>query len=143
MYIKNSEFDCIGIGTQMYDFLVPLYGQEHFNTVKETRKEPGSINLMVTEKNPIKSEHEKLSQLKQEGFGNIDASDNNLEKNSADNISTIEQESAANAETKIKKLGSIYDAMKKAKVQTSEMQFKPIKQKIKKFKTSSNKFHLV
>jgi len=127
----------------MYDFLVPLYGPEHFNIVKETRKEPGSLSLLVTEKNPIKTENEKLSQLKQEGFGNINAPQNDIDKNSEENISTNENESVESTETKIKKLGSIYDAMKKAKVQTSELQFKPIKQKIKKIKKSNNKFHLV
>ena len=118
----------------MYDFLVPLYGPEHFNIVKETRKEPGS--LPVTENIPLKTEKEKLSELKQEGYGNLD----NSQKEVDDKSSTNEVES----EAKIKKLGSIYDAMKKAKVQTSELQFKPKKQKgmgVK--KNSKNKFHLV
>jgi len=119
----------------MYDFLVPLYGTEHFNSVKETNNDPGSVSIPI-KNNSLKTEKEALSQLKQEGFGNLETS----------SLKEIDDEgsSQANSDNKIKKLGSIYEAMKKATVQTSELKYKPKKEKItgpKKMK--KNKFHLV
>jgi len=131
----------------MYDFLVPLYGPEHFNSVKNTTEDPGSICLPVSDTNNVKSEKERMSMLKQEGFGNSDVSDE-VTSDLSDTVksetnNTIEIQNLT-SENKQKKLGSIYEAMKKAKVQTSELKYKPKKQKqIGVKKPSKHSFHLV
>jgi len=107
----------------MYDFLVPLYGSEHFSLVKETSQDPGSVSLPKVKNNTIKTEAETLSNLKQEGFGNLETK----KKVENDTNETVENENDA---IKIQKLGSIYDAMKKAKVETSELKFRPKKKKM-------------
>jgi len=134
-----GEFVNPGIGIQMYDFLVPLYGTEHFNSVKETSENPGSITVPICEKNFITTEKDEISKLKQEGFGIKEVTEKKIDTN-APPPST----SYASSNSKIEKLGPIYSAMKKAKVQTSELQFKPKKQKVIGVKKSiKNKFHLV
>jgi len=137
----------LGIGVQMYDFLVPLYGSENLNSVKNTTTDPGSISLPISDTNNLKSEKEILSSLKQEGFGNLDESDEG--KNDESNEVKSEKLSnsptqASNSDEKIKKLGSVFQAMSKAKVQTSELKFRPKKQKqIGVKKTKKHSFHLV
>jgi len=136
-----GEFVNPGIGLQMYDFLVPLHGNERFNLVKETAKDPGSLSVPSNTKNAVKNDSQIVASLKQEGFGDIKNDTNDgalLEEINQSSVSEL------NNETKLKKLGPIFDAMKKAKVQTSEFQFKPKKNKakgLKKIKTNS--FHLV
>jgi len=134
-----GEFVNPGIGIQMYDFLVPLYGTEHFNTVKETSKDPGSITVPICEKKFITTEKDEISQLKQEGFGIQEVTEEKI-----DNGDPHPSTSYTNTQKKIEKLGPIFSAMKKAKVQTSELQYKPKKQRLIGVKKSiKNKFHLV
>jgi len=136
-----GEFVNPGIGVQMYDFYVPLYGNENQNVVKETTKDPGSLSFPVNKNNFLKNETEKISNLKQEGFGNVVVPETLTKKNTL-TVADLPNNLGNSAE-KIEKLGSIYDAMKKAKVQTKELQYKP--KKIKKIgvKKSINSFHLV
>jgi len=139
-----GEFVNPGIGVQMYDFLVPLHGTEHFSLAKETVNDPGSLSVKSNENTFVKSESQIVSNLKQEGFGDIqNEKEIEINKDAQLDNPIIESSELSNNE-KIKKLGPIFDAMQKAKVQTSALQFKPkktISKGLKKKKT--NNFHLV
>lgn len=61
----DDQFVNPGIGVQMYDFYVPLYGKEDYELKKKTEALPGSFS----EKSTDESKDLKSDLKQQEGFG--------------------------------------------------------------------------
>lgn len=122
----DNHFVNPGIGVNLYDFMVPLHGQEHFGISKNIGNTAGS----VPEENPkpsVKTEAESTLPVIQEGFGEPGSS-----------------KTTNNSEKKIEKLGSVFQAMQKAKVKSEVKSFVPKYQKgLGKKVVSKNKFKLV
>lgn len=122
----DNQFVNPGIGVNLYDFLVPLHGQEQFGLSKNINETAGTIPEEKP-KVPAKTENHETLPLVQEGFGepsSVKTADSNQKK--------------------IEKLGSVFQAMQSAKVKTEKLSFVPKKQKgLGKKMVSQNKFKLV
>lgn len=110
-----------GIGTKIFDVMLPLYGQEKFEVKKQEDVVPGSFE-----------ETNQKNHLKQEGFG-------------ANNNTNTSVEEELNSSNKIKKLGDVFSAMQNASINTSTVQFKAkkkvIQSKTKPLSKQSKKTH--
>lgn len=106
-----DQFINPGVGISLYDFFVPLHGKEDYEMKKNTEMLPGSLN----EKPELKESKVDSASLKQEGFGAKDK----LEISSKD----VSSERGLN--------NSILNAMKHAKIKTSELKYSPKEKKIK------------
>jgi len=122
----DNQFVNPGIGVNLYDFLVPLHGQEHFGISKSISETAGTIPEEKP-KVPLKTEDPVALSVVQEGFGEPSSS-----KTSDPN------------DRKIEKLGSVFQAMQNAKVKTEKLSFVPKKQKgLGKKMVLKDKFKLV
>jgi len=122
----DNQFVNPGIGVNLYDFLVPLHGQEHFGISKSISETAGTIPEEKP-KEQTKTENPSTPALVQEGFG---------EPSSVKVVDSNEK--------KVEKLGSVFQAMQSAKVKTEKLTFVPKKQKgLGKKMSSQNKFKLV
>jgi len=106
-----------GIGVQVYDFLLPLRGKEYF----ETKKPIISEELQAGNEKNQPSEKTFMINSFQQGFGNSKSASKTL-----------------NSAKKNFKLGEVYNAMTKAKIDVDEIKFKPITDKKKPKKLSPN-----
>lgn len=123
----DNHFVNPGIGVQMYDFLVPLQGQEHYGIKKDISETAGTLPEDKPSPN-LKTETTFTPDLIQEGFGHPSSSST----------------SAATDTKKSEKLGLVFQAMQNAKIKTEKLTYVPKKQKsIGKKLKSQNKFKLV
>lgn len=108
-----------GIGTNIFDVMLPLYGNEKFEMKKTEATLPGSF------------EENSLKKVKQEGFGVVN--EEGLVSN--------------NDDKKVANLGDVFNAMQKASINVSAFKYEPTTsgklKKIKKKRITSHKFTFV
>ncbi len=127
-----------GIGIQFHDFLVPLRGPEQFEASKAVGPIPGSVEVSHSENQAKATGSNSI----QEGFGT--RSNQNLEDPNVAKESNGKQDFVPvnYSDDKQAKLGNIFEAMKQAKLNTSQFAFKPKAKPTKKAKKSAHKFSI-